>query len=296
MIQRNAPETEGSEWCIATNHASTYVPVWDGNSNGADIWKAFAADGMLRESRPVAVQPNSRRRALCHGRTRSRRQCHGAFCAGLVFSADGVRFWNTLVGAGLPSGSHSLRNSLSTSAKRHCRIATSGSPRSMNGRRPIIQNGEHPEWVKQAALNELYYSTFGGSFWENGCITKPKQFGNRPGQHISFVMECQEYAFAESFDVRHHPARSNRDLWPQQERATLLLFRDFVMDSPDGSCPHDAGAITVIRFLLTTATAGTITRAHMASRGASPRHGLNFHPSSFSNAMPTGIRPKTMPF
>jgi hypothetical protein len=56
-------------------------------------------------------------------------------------------------------------------------------------------------------------------------------------------MECQEYAFAESFDVRHHSARSNRDHWPLQERSTLLLFRDFVMDSPDGSCQHDAGAI-----------------------------------------------------
>jgi len=56
-------------------------------------------------------------------------------------------------------------------------------------------------------------------------------------------MECQEYSLAESFDVRHHPARSNRDLWPDQERATLLLFNDFVMDSAEGSCPHDAGAI-----------------------------------------------------
>src|SRR5271157_307800 len=43
----NSPETEGSEWCIATSHAATYVPVWDGDNDGTDIWKDFAADGTL---------------------------------------------------------------------------------------------------------------------------------------------------------------------------------------------------------------------------------------------------------
>src|ERR1017187_4219108 len=28
---KNSPETEGSEWCIATNKTATYVPVWDGD-------------------------------------------------------------------------------------------------------------------------------------------------------------------------------------------------------------------------------------------------------------------------
>ena len=108
---------------------------------------------------------------------------------------------------------------------------------------PIILNPAYPQWLKQATLNELYYATFGGSFWENGCITKPKKFGKRPGQHLASVMECQEYSFAETFDVRHHASRSNRDLWPEIERDILLVFSDFIMDSPDGSCPHDAGLI-----------------------------------------------------
>ena len=32
--------------------------------------------------------------------------------------------------------------------------------------------------------------------------------GKRQGQHLASVMECQEYGFAESFDVRHHPSRA----------------------------------------------------------------------------------------
>ena len=42
-------------------------------------------------------------------------------------------------GGGLRSGSRSLRNRRSTSAKRHCCVATIGLPRSMAGRRPFIQ-------------------------------------------------------------------------------------------------------------------------------------------------------------
>ena len=109
---------------------------------------------------------------------------------------------------------------------------------------PIIRNPAYPEWLKQGTLNELYYATFGGSFWENGCITKPKKFGKRSGQHLASVMECQEYSFAETFDVRHHASRSSRDLWPQMERDILSVFADFIVDAPDGRCPHDAGLIS----------------------------------------------------
>lgn len=240
--QRNAPETEGSEWCIATNHAATYVPVWDGNGDGADIWKAFATDGVLANQNLIQSSQTPAG-ALCvtveldPGASVTVPLALGWYFPQMEFGS-GTRWWRRFTEWFPFAPEQSFHICEEALLHRDQWLAA------VDGwQAPIIQNGGHPEWVKQAALNELYYSTFGGSFWENGCITKPKQFGNRPGQHVSFVMECQEYAFAESFDVRHHPARSNRDLWPQQERATLLLFRDFVMDSPDGSCPHDAGAI-----------------------------------------------------
>jgi uncharacterized protein (DUF608 family) len=43
--------------------------------------------------------------------------------------------------------------------------------------RPIIENNTYPDWLRQGLLNELYLSTFGGSFWENGCITKLLKHG-----------------------------------------------------------------------------------------------------------------------
>jgi uncharacterized protein (DUF608 family) len=50
----------------------------------------------------------------------------------------------------------------------------------------IADSPAYPDWLKQGGLNELYYSVF-GSFWENGCITKKKKFGARPGQHLEYV-------------------------------------------------------------------------------------------------------------
>ncbi len=239
----NPPETEGSEWCIGTDHAATYVSAWDGDGDGSEIWKQFGADGRL---------PND---AI----TKATQMPAGALCVNVELApgasaeipfalswyfpqvefGSGTRWWRRFTEwfpAGPEQALHLAQEALQN------RDNWSKAIDDWQG--PILQSKTHPDWVKQVALNELYYSTFGGSFWENGCITKPKKFGNRPAQHISFVMECQEYSFAESFDVRHHPARSNRDLWPEQERATLLLFRDFVMDTPDGSCPHDAGLIS----------------------------------------------------
>jgi non-lysosomal glucosylceramidase len=239
---QNSPETEGSEWCIATGRAATYVPGWDGNGDGADIWKDFAAGGTLanKDLAPGSQNPAG---ALCvtvnlePGASADIPFALAWYFPQIEFGA-GTRWWRRFTEwfpAAPEQSFHIAEEALQNRDK--WLAAVDG------WQAPIIESQEHPEWVKQGVLNELYYSTFGGSFWENGCITKAKKFGNRPGQHISFVMECQEYALAESFDVRQHPARSNRDLWPLQERATLLLFRDFVMDSVDGSCPHDAGAI-----------------------------------------------------
>ena len=239
---KNPHETEGSEWCIATSHASTYVPMWDGDGDGAEIWKSFATEGILTNKDMVSASQTPAG-ALCvtveldPGASATLPFALGWYFPQLEFDS-GTRWWRRFT-EWFPAAPEQAFHICEEALQNHDEWLAA-----VDGwQAPIIQSRELPDWVKQGAFNELYYSTFGGSFWENGCITKPKQFGNRPAQHISFVMECQEYSFAETFDVRQHASRSNRDLWPRQERSTLLLFRDFVMDTPDGSCPHDAGAI-----------------------------------------------------
>ena len=107
--------------------------------------------------------------------------------------------------------------------------------------RLIIDNPKYPDWLKQGALNELYFDTF-CSFWENGCITKPKIFGNRPNQHLFFNLESAVYRDCETLDVRHYEAIHKKILFPSIERDTLLLWADFIMDDAKGRTTHDAGS------------------------------------------------------
>lgn len=126
------------------------------------------------------------------------------------------------------------------------------------------------EWILTAGFNELYYTAMGYSFWENGLIfahyhdkgalveTNAKKFGDRDytsnplyadqveayqqkRQYLHFCSEAPEFPMAETFDVRGHSHRTYTDLWPEIERDILLVYKDFIMDNPQGACPHDAG-------------------------------------------------------
>jgi non-lysosomal glucosylceramidase len=106
----------------------------------------------------------------------------------------------------------------------------------------IVENNSCPDWLKQSTLNELYYDIFGSSFWESGCLTKPKKFGNRKNQHLSFVLECPVYRDCETLDVHYYEARHRIDLTRSIERDLLLGWADLIQDEPAHRTPHDAGS------------------------------------------------------
>ncbi|HLM96459.1 MAG TPA: GH116 family glycosyl hydrolase [Acidimicrobiales bacterium] len=106
----------------------------------------------------------------------------------------------------------------------------------------VANDPTYPLWLRGAALNELYYGVFGGVFWENGCVTKPKRFGTRRGQHLYFTLETDVFRDCESMDVRHYEARHLLELFPTIERDVLLGWADMVNADPLGRTPHDAGS------------------------------------------------------
>jgi len=108
--------------------------------------------------------------------------------------------------------------------------------------RRVTDNPAYPLWLRCAALNEMYYDVFGGVFWENGCITKPKRFGARAGQHLYFTLETEGYRDCESIDVRHYETRHLLQLFPTIERDVLLGWADMVQADPEHRTPHDAGS------------------------------------------------------
>lgn len=108
--------------------------------------------------------------------------------------------------------------------------------------KPVADDDTYPLWLRTAALNELYFDVFGGVFWENGCISKPKRVGRRPGQHLYFTLENDTLRDCESFDVRHYETRHLRQLFPSVEHDVLLAWADLIMADPLGRTPHDAGS------------------------------------------------------
>ena len=236
----NPPETEGSAWCIATSAPATAVASWDGDGDGAALWEDFAADGRLGSAAEAAGPHPAGALAVT-----------AELEPGVTIAIPFVLAWELPLvefGAGtLWRRRHADRDTARPRAALElARTALREHPAWLEAveawTRPIAEDERVPAWLRQGALNELAYTTFGGSFWENGCITRPKRLGARSGQHLHFVMECREYPFAETLDVRHHVSASYRELWPEIERDVLLGYADCVLDTPDGSAPHDAGS------------------------------------------------------
>jgi uncharacterized protein (DUF608 family) len=236
----NTPGTQGSAWCIATQGKASYVTAWDGAGDGSDIWKAFSGTGALGNSALSAHSQIPSGALAVEVEIPPQGEVSVPFVLSWFFPevqfGEGTRWLRRYTEYFPKKDGQALQIAKEALLEREKRVEA---VEAWTGE--IIDSPACPDWLKQGGLNELYYSVF-GSFWENGCITKQKKFGNRPGQHLEFVMESLEYRDAEALDVRHHYCRTNRDLWPQIERDILLVFADCIMDTPDGGAPHNIGS------------------------------------------------------
>jgi len=243
---QNVEETQNTAWCIAAPAKATYVDLWDGESDGSDIWKDFMDNGQLSNKAlcKTSVTPSG---ALCVSvELKPGEETIVPFAISWYFpltTFESGAIWKKRYTEYFPDN---------TNNEAAVAIAAEGLKNYREWLKevddwtlPIANNKDCPDWLKAGALNELYYQTFGGSFWENGCINREKRYGNREGQHIAGVMECTEYNFLETFDVRNHTTRVTRELWPEIEKDILLTYSDMIASTALGSCPHDMGSPSV---------------------------------------------------
>ncbi|EAZ91331.1 GH116 family glycosyl hydrolase [Crocosphaera chwakensis] len=115
----------------------------------------------------------------------------------------------------------------------------------------ILKQKDLPNWFKMALFNELYLLTDGGTIWTAASETDPiGQFG---------VLECMDYRWYESLDVRLYGSFGLLMLWPRLEKAVIEAFARAIPSSDDtiriigynqaegirkakGATPHDLGA------------------------------------------------------
>src|SRR5262249_50912287 len=121
---------------------------------------------------------------------------------------------------------------------------------------PILADKTLPAWYPTALFNELYYLVDGGTIWENGRVGDPA-----PSKHRFSYLECFDYPFYSTLDVRFYASFAQLMLWPQIELAEMREFADtipqsdstpFQVQDPEhrheaprkvaGMAPHDVGA------------------------------------------------------
>jgi non-lysosomal glucosylceramidase len=242
----NVPETQRSEWVIAargpTGSLVTATEDWAADADGSDLLAAFKG-GRLPD-RPIDPRRLGLAGAVCVSFTLAPREQRAATFA-LAWDFPVVQFRNPFDGTrwrkrytewypGTYQGWAIARDLLDDASRLERGIDAWWSL--------VAEDSAYPLWLRGAALNELYYDVFGGVFWENGCITKPKRFGDRPGQHLYFTLETDIFRDCESMDVRHYEARHLLQLFPKIERDLLLGWADMINADPAGRTPHDAGS------------------------------------------------------
>ena len=255
----SSPEPQEGEGSLAiatmTNAAVEvyYHTRWNPTSNGADIWNYFAKDGFLldqEDERPAA--PGERtavalavKFTLRPGKTRKIPFILAwdlpvtEFAAGVCqyrrytdfFGRNGQGVWS-MIRATLKD--YDLwRNQIET------------------WQQSVLDRQDLPSWLKMALFNELYILTQGGTLWS------PADEENPQGRFA--VLECLDYRWYESLDVRLYGSFALLMLWPELDKSVLRAFAHAIPTSDDtvriigynqaqavrgitGATPHDLGA------------------------------------------------------
>lgn len=218
------PPTEGmGQWAIATigqipGVECFYHSRWNPVGDGADLWEGFSQAGTLpnhTDLTPAAVGEQigaaiAVRFTLQPGETR---QIPFAlawdfpvteFAAGIEYYRRYTDFWGR-------SGTHAW--AIAESALQQY---SSWRSQIQQWQQPILERSDLPDWFKMALFNELYDLTDGGALWSAADQRDPiGQFG---------VLECLDYRWYESLDVRLYGSFGLLMLWPELEKSVVRAF------------------------------------------------------------------------
>jgi non-lysosomal glucosylceramidase len=217
------PIAEGQgQWCIATE-SQPGVRIqrcsrWNPAGSGAEIWEPFARDGSIPDSNNDRASgeddPASAALAV---------QCR--LEPGQSIEIPLVISWDLPVTA-FATGTRSLRrytdffgdggDNAAAIAAEALRDWPSWHEQIEAWQRPVLERSDLPESLRMALFNELYDLASGGSLWSAASPTDPVgRFG---------VLECLDYAWYESLDVRLYGSFALLQLWPELDKSVLRSF------------------------------------------------------------------------
>jgi non-lysosomal glucosylceramidase len=218
----DTPQEGDGQWAIASvaNAAQEvfYHARWNPQGDGGDIWDSFAHDGSLPDiDDETPTSPGEQiaagltiRFTIKPGQTKKI-----PFILAWDFPVTefgrGVNYYRRYTDFFGRSGVNSW-SMIRTALKHH----DMWREQIINWQQPILDRSDVPDWLKMALFNELYLLTDGGTIWSAADERDPVgQFG---------VLECLDYRWYESLDVRLYGAFSVLLLFPKLEKSILIAF------------------------------------------------------------------------
>jgi len=224
--ERVTPLAEGQgQWCIATaDHLEVQrCSRWDPSGSGAELWEPFARDGSIPDS-------NNDRRSGDSDPASAALAVKCCLEPGASIEIPLVISWDLPVTA-FATGSRAQRRysdffggeasgdsgtSAAAIAAEALRDWRDWRAQIEAWQKPVLERSDLPEPLRMALFNELYDLASGGSLWTAAAAGDPVgQFG---------VLECLDYAWYESLDVRLYGSFALLQLWPELDKAVLRSF------------------------------------------------------------------------
>jgi non-lysosomal glucosylceramidase len=209
------------QWAIATLKKSTdevfHHTRWNPNSTGEDIWQSFSNDGSLSnyaDEQPATEEEQlgtaiALRFTLQPGETREIPFVL-AWDFPITEFAPGVEYYRRYTDFFGRTGNNAW--AIASTALQNYQ---SWQQQIQSWQQPILKQ-ELPDWFIMALFNELYDLTNGGTLWSAADERDPL------GQFA--VLECLDYRWYESLDVRLYGSFALLMLWPQLDKAILRAY------------------------------------------------------------------------
>ncbi len=230
-----------------------YQTRWNPTGTGEEIWQYFAEDGTLLDQESEHPAKEGERIAVAlavkftirPGKTR-KIPFYLTWDLPVTTFASGINYYRRYTDFFGRNGRNAW--SMVRTAMKHSDTWREQIEAWQN---PILQRQDLPNWFKMALFNELYLLTDGGAIWSAADERDP--FGQFA------VLECLDYCWYESLDVRLYGSFSLLMLWPELEKSILIAYSRAISQGDNtlkiigynqapalrkaaGATPHDLGA------------------------------------------------------